>query len=310
MNFQIIRAVQRLCCAALLSIFASGVSVRAQDSQGSIPGPQGQGNSGGQSPQAQSLTPPDQISAVPNRPTFSTTAESVQPGVFEVEYGFELAGGHQNINGLLKFGATENLELRFANNPIERDSGVSGFGDSGAGFKYKIFRQKSRRPTFSVLYGVTIPTATKDVGVGAIGHSAGILASKDFGPHHFDFNETVQWVGRPGATGFDRNYFSALAYSHEIRGKWGMTAEIAGFSWTNRANPATLTLMGAAVYSASSRLILDTGIYVAAYGQLPRATFFGGATYSIADLYHRHRKKHNSSQPQPAAQQGNEHHAL
>src|SRR5262245_48701662 len=251
MNSRVMRAVQRLCCAALFSIFACGASVRAQGSRDQTQDPQGQVTANAQPSQSQSVSLPDQISAVPNRPTFSTTAESVEPGVFEVEYGFELADGHQNVNGLLKFGATKNLELRFANNPIERDAGVSGFGDSGAGFKYRIVQQKSWRPTFSVLYGATIPTATKDVGVGAAGHSAGILVSKDFGPHHFDFNETAQWVGRPGASGFDRNYFSALAYSHGIRGKWGMTAEVAGFSWTNSANPATMTLMGAAVYSAS-----------------------------------------------------------
>jgi hypothetical protein len=238
--------------------------------------------------QLQTAASPDQISAVPNRPTISTTAESVQAGVFEIEYGFELADGHQNINGLLKFGATSNLELRFANIPAEHDSGIAGFGDSGAGFKYKIFSQKTWRPTFSMLYTATLPTATAGVGVAAIGHSVGILASKDFGPHHLDFNETVQWVGQPGAGGFDRNHFTALAYAHPVRGKWGMTAEIAGFSWTNAANPATMTLMGAAIYSVSSRLILDSGIYVAAYGQLPRVTSFGGVTYSLADLYHRH----------------------
>jgi hypothetical protein len=247
----------------------------------------------GSAPQLPSLQPQtaassDQISAVPNRPTFSTTAESVQPGVFEIEYGFELADGHQNINGLLKFGATNNLELRFANNPAERDSGVAGFGGSAAGFKYKIFSQETWRPAFSVLYTATLPTATAGVGVGAIGHSVGILASKDFGLHHFDFNETVQWVGQPGAGGFDRNHFTALAYSHSVHGKWGMTAEIAGFSWTNAANPANMTLLGAAIYSISPRLILDSGIYVAAYGQLPRVTSFGGVTYSVADLYHRH----------------------
>jgi len=239
-------------------------------------------------PQAAGLT--DQISAVPNRPTFSTTAESVQAGVFEIEYGFELADGHQNINGLLKFGATKNLELRFANNPIERDAGVAGTGDSGAGFKYRIFGQKGSRPTFAALYTATIPTATAGVGVGAMGHSAGVLLSKDFRRHHFDFNETVQWVGRPSAHGFDRNYFTALAYSHPVRGKLGVTAEIAGFSWTNLANPATMTLMGAVIYSVSSRFVLDGGMYVAAYGQLPRVTLFSGLTYSVADLYHRHEK--------------------
>jgi hypothetical protein len=282
MNLQLARVDRALFLVALLFSSWPG-SARAQD-------PQGPTGAAPPSPSAQPAPLPDQISAVPNRPTFSSTAESVQPGVFEIEYGFELADGHQNINGLVKFGATDNLELHFANNPIERDSGTAGFGDSGAGFKYKIFRQKTWRPTFSVLYIATIPTATRDVGAGAIGHSAGILASKDFGQHHFDFNETVQWVGRPGAGGFDRNYFTALAYSHALRGKWGMTAEIAGFSWTNTANPATMTLMGAAIYSLSPRLILDTGLYVAAYGQLPRVTFFGGVTYSIADLYHRRGK--------------------
>jgi len=138
-----------------------------------------------------------------------------------------------------------------------------------------------------VLYSAIIPTAPAELGVGAVGHSAGILVSKDFGKHHFDFNETAQWLGRPGGSGFDRNYFTALAYSHGISGKWGMTAEIAGFSRTNAMTPATMTIMGAAIYSISSRCILDSGIYVGAYGNLPRVTFFSGVTYSIGDLYHR-----------------------
>jgi len=61
--------------------------------------------------------PTYEITAVPNRPTFASTAEMVQPGVFEVEYGFEAAKNHQNINGLLKWGAVKNLELWFLNNP-------------------------------------------------------------------------------------------------------------------------------------------------------------------------------------------------
>src|SRR5258705_11514628 len=89
-----------------------------------------------QDPQATDPSDIAIIAAVPNRRSFSTTAESVQSGVFEVEYGFELGDSHQNINGLLKFGVTKNLQLRFGNNPIERDSGVAGRGDSGAGFKY------------------------------------------------------------------------------------------------------------------------------------------------------------------------------
>src|SRR6202008_1868084 len=89
-------------------------------------------NTGGAASQNSQVNPndiPDQITAVPNRPTFSTTAESVQSGVFEIEYGLEAADGRQDINGLLKFGLTKNLELRFGNNLIERDAGVAGRGD-------------------------------------------------------------------------------------------------------------------------------------------------------------------------------------
>lgn len=229
-----------------------------------------------------------EITAVPNRPTFASTAESVQRGVFELEYGFEATNGHQNINGLLKWGMFKNVELWFLNIPIERDTGVTGRGDSGAGFKYRMISQSKSAPSAAILYVATLPTATAELGAGAIGHSVQLLLSKDFGKHHFDANEGVQFVGRPGASGFDRNYFTALSYSHPIAGKWGWTGELAGFSWTNASTPATMTLLGAGTYNLSSRLVLDGGAYLAVYGNLPRVTFFSGVTYSVADLYHLH----------------------
>ena len=61
--------------------------------------------------------------------------------------------------------------------------------------------------------------------------------SKDFGKHHLDFNESVQWLGRPDANGFDRNYFTAVAYTHPVSAKFQVTVEIAGYS---RANATTV----------------------------------------------------------------------
>jgi len=235
--------------------------------------------------QTPAVTAQDLI-AVPNRPTFATTAESVQRGVFEIEYGLEAASGHQNINGLLKWGVLENLELRFANNPIQRNSGVTGTGDSGAGFKYKMFRQTKKLPTFSIVYTAGIPTAPASRGIGAMGHSVQLLASKDFGKHHFDVNEGVQFVGRPGGSGYDRNYFTSLSYFHPLPKKWGYTAELAGFSRTNATTPALMVVLGAVTYSPSPRLVLDCGGYFAVYGNLPRFTFTAGLTYAVADLYH------------------------
>ncbi len=229
-----------------------------------------------------------QITAVPNRPTFASTAEMVQLGVFEIEYGFEAGKGHQNVNGLLKWGAVKNLELWFLNNPVERDAGTAGLGDSGAGFKYKLFPQAKARPTVAILYVATLPTARPELGAGAMAHLVQLLVSKDIGKHHFDVNEGVQFVGRAQLSGFDRRYFTALSYSRPLKGKWGYTGEIAGFSRQNATTPATMTLLNAATYNMSPRLVLDGGAYIAAYGQLPRFTVFAGLTYAIANLYDLH----------------------
>ena len=237
---------------------------------------------------------PDEITAVPNRPTFASTAEMVSLGVFEIEYGFEAADRHHNINGLLKWGVVKNLELWFLNNPIEHDAGTAGLGDSGAGFKYKLFPQLKARPTVAILYVATLPTARPELGAGDMAHLAQVLVSKDFGKNHFDVNEGVQFVGRPQLGGFDRRYFTALSYSRPLKGKWGYTGEIAGYSWQNSATPASMVLLNAATYNLKPRLVLDGGAYFAVYGNLPRVTFFAGVTYSIADLYHLHAAHHSA----------------
>ena len=238
--------------------------------------------------------PPDDqnsgITAVPNRPTITTTGETVQRGVLELEYGFELADGHQNTNGLLKFGLFKNLELRLANNPFERDSGVTGLSDSGMGFKWRMVTQKGRVPTISLLYTASLPTATAGLGTGAVGHSVQILVSKDFGKHHVDFNEGPQLIGSPEG-GFDRNYFTSLSYAHPITARLGWTGEVAGSSKTNATTPAFMEILGAFTYNVTPRLVLDCGALVTAYGHEPRMIGIFGFTYSISDLYHFHRER-------------------
>src|ERR1700742_2133360 len=119
-------------CAAACSLFAP-----VAPSQSNEKGSRADGQEADQSKSPKAADPNQQssqdqeeaeITAVPNRPTFSTTAETVQRGVLEIEYGFEAADGHQNINGLIKFGLTKNIELRFANNIFERDAGIGGVG--------------------------------------------------------------------------------------------------------------------------------------------------------------------------------------
>jgi len=274
-----IHNLQNLCrlASGALLVASCATATRGQDTSAETPPKSAAPNS--------SADPTTEITAVPNRPTFATTAETVQRGVFEIEYGFEGGDGHQNVNGLLKFGLFKNLELRFGNNPIQRDVGVAGRGDSSAGFKYRFLSQRKTLPTIGLVVTAAIPTATAALGIGAMGYSAQVLLSKDFGKHHVDVNGGVGFVGRPGREGFDRSYFSAFSYSHPIKGKWAYSGELAGFSWTNAAAPATMTFLAAPTYSVSSRFVLDAGAYVAIYGKLPRVTYFFGATYGVGDLY-------------------------
>src|SRR5690242_2780806 len=102
----------RLVCA-LFCLAVLGGAIAAQE-ENRLQDQQSPSQNDPRNAQTANPNPPDILVVVPNRPTFATTAETVQRGVFEIEYGVEAGDGHQNINGLLKFGVLGNLELRFA----------------------------------------------------------------------------------------------------------------------------------------------------------------------------------------------------
>lgn len=228
-----------------------------------------------------------EMTAVPNRPTVSTTAQPVQPGVLETEWGVDAASSHQDINALWKFGVTSNFELRFANNPLTADSGEGGFGDTSLGFKYRFTKDEWRVPSLAFIYMIKAPTAADQLGSGQIDHAFAFVASKDLGKHHFDFNLIANLLGRSSG-GFDRNYLNALAWSHPVHGKWGATAEVSGVTSPNSAIPGSAQFIASATYTARSRLVFDCGMMGRITGDIPHAMFVAGVTYSIANFYHRH----------------------
>jgi len=232
------------------------------------------------------LHPQDDLTAVPNRPTVSTPAQPVQPGLLETEWGVDAAASHQDLNGLLKFGVRKNLELRFTNNPITADSGTSGTGDTGLGFKYRLTRDSGLEPSISLMYMAKLPTAGSLVGSGEVDHSFTLLVSKDLGKHHFDYNLIANLLGRPDG-GFDRSYLNALAWSHPVRGKMGATAELSGSTSPDAFTPAAAQVLASATYAPKPRLIFDIGMSARITGEIPHAMFIAGLTYSIADFYHR-----------------------
>ncbi|MCU1309487.1 MAG: hypothetical protein JWO20_612 [Candidatus Angelobacter sp.] len=236
--------------------------------------------------------PEDPIIANPNRPTVADPADITQFGVAEIEYGFTVAKSNQSLDGLLKFAFAKNLELRIETNTFQRDANqhVLGVGDTGIGIQWRIVHQKKYFPTFSVSYAAKAPTAPDTLGAGDYGHEARVLMSKDFGKSHFDANLSYFFLGRSGAPGFDHSFLPALAWSHPLKGKWATTAEIWGTTHQNASTGGTTSLLAAATYQLKPRLVLDSGMNFGLRGDIPRAAFFVGVTYSIFDLYHPSRR--------------------
>ena len=231
----------------------------------------------------------DELTAVPNRPTVSTPAQPVQPGVLETEWGVDASTAERDINGLLKFGVSENFELRVTNDPFIANVGTHGVGDTGAGFKYRFTQDSGRRPSFAFMYMAKLPTAVEVLGSGEVDHAFTFLASKDLGRHHFDFNTVVNLLGRPGG-GFDYDDLNALAWSHPLPGKWGATAELSGVTSANEFTPGNAQILASATYVVRPRLVLDCGMAARITGDIPHATFIAGFTHSIAEVHRSHER--------------------
>ena len=238
----------------------------------------------------QSAIAQNDITAVPNRPTVSTTAQPVQLGGLETEWGVDAASSHQDLNGLLKFGATTNLELRFANDPLTADSGTRGFGDVSAGFKYRLTRDHNHQPSVALMYMFKAPTAGNVLGSGYPDNSLTLLVSKDLGKHHVDYNLIGNLLGTQNC--WDHTFVDALAWSHPMLGNWGVDAELSGVTRSSAGLPGSSQFILSATYTARPRLVFDMGMMGRLSGPIPHAMFMAGVTYSVAELYHlrgRHR---------------------
>ncbi|HXZ79470.1 MAG TPA: hypothetical protein VEG30_06030 [Terriglobales bacterium] len=145
------------------------------------------------------------LTATPNRPTVTNTAETTQFGVLEIEFGINSAARQQSLQGLLKFGLLRDMELDWAGNPWQHDASVHyvGVGDNSPGVRWRFLHQAKRQPTLTVEYSAKLPTAGLVEGSGEVDHVVTLLASKDLLKRfHVDANLGYTWLGRPGG-GFD-----------------------------------------------------------------------------------------------------------
>jgi Putative MetA-pathway of phenol degradation len=243
----------------------------------------------------------DSIAANPNRPTVSNPAHITQYGVLELEYGWDRLWPEEGIGqtfagGLLKFGLLCDIELRWNTTSFLSQADATGthqtFGDNWLGTEIRFHRQTTRLPTMAFGYAFKIPSASTEngLGTGRVDHSFTFGASENIAHFNFDFNFTQLLVGRPTASGFDKNQQLALAFSHDIHRGLQFAGEFYGETQLNKTTPGFASSLWALTYTVIPRLVIDAGFEAGLTSGGPHRHAFFGATYSIANLYRGRRK--------------------
>ncbi len=231
------------------------------------------------------------LTATPNRPTVTNTAETTQFGVLELEFGISAAARQQALQGLLKFGLLRDVELDWAGNPWQHDASLHyvGVSDNNAGLRWRFLHQARRQPTLTVEYSVKFPTAGPVEGTGEVDHIVTLLASKDLPKRfHVDANLGYAWLGRPGG-GFGHDWLPTGTLSYSLTPKWQLSMEFSDTTRANATTPGVTQNLWAVSYTVRPRLVLDSAVQFRVTGNVPRVAYLGGFTYCIADLYHHRR---------------------
>lgn len=241
----------------------------------------------------------EQVTATPNRPGVANPADVTQKGVLEIEYGWARAFRSPEFNsltaasGLIRFGLTEDLELRLgmdnylsqrSDDPEGRRSGV---GDTSPGFKYRLVEQDGFWPTLGFSYDVKVPTASrkKGLGSGRVDHNLLFLASKDLFGLESNFNYLLGWIGKGRRKGFDDFHLWALSLSRPLFGPLAISGELYGGLRLNRGTPGFTSTDWAFSYALTSRVVFDVGVDIGLTSTARDITYFAGVTIALIDLY-------------------------
>jgi hypothetical protein len=245
-----------------------------------------------QSSGSQPLCPAQPLAADGNRPTFTFPATTTECGMFEADFGFttqSMGGGvQQNYAPVsLRYGVTPRFDVRWgAVNHIWQTGNPSlqGAGDTYLGARYNFLAQSHNVPALGVFYQVKIPTANqaKGLGSGYVDNLLTLLASKDFGHYHIDFNLDGTVAG--AAHGTNPAIQGDLALTRTLTKTTSVIVESFGGSEPSTSDRIGIALVGA-TWAVRPWFVLDTAYNRAFTGTsgtgAPHQQFLVGGTWTI-----------------------------
>jgi hypothetical protein len=233
------------------------------------------------------------VTSNPTRPNWDTSASTTQCGVAEVDSGWlqQPMGGGVNQTMMLssmRYGLTPKLDLRWGttNFMTQRGGGtvpLKGIGDQWLMARYRFAEQSKWMPALAFLYGVKVPTANpaKGFGSGYVDHQFTLIASRDLGKNHFDFNAVGTVVGEPG--GRDGAAQFGLALTRPATEKLSLMLESYGGPQPGTADRFGAALAGAS-YTVRPTLVVDAGYSRTFTAGSPRGQVMFGFTYAMRSI--------------------------
>ncbi|MDX2013534.1 MAG: hypothetical protein SFW67_25300 [Myxococcaceae bacterium] len=228
---------------------------------------------------------PEQVTALPCRPTIACTADIVPAGFVEVEagYGGRSSAGQLVHSGqlLLKLSAHERLQFQLAtNNLFLLGAGLAPRSVDGVipGVKVKFNDQGTFLPANAVSVHASLPThGFEDSAQRTIDAAAWWYLSKDVGPIHADLNfalNVFDLTRAPTPQGL-----TALALSTTIAWGFGVMTEVYSTFGNAQAVPLDGGWLNAISYAPVDEIMFDVGADVGFYWQTRVVTFFAGVTF-------------------------------
>ncbi len=236
------------------------------------------------------LCPAQPLAADGNRPTFTFPATTTQCGMFEADFGWTtqaMGGGvQQNYAPVsLRYGVTPRLDLRWgAVNHIWQSGNpaLQGAGDTYLGARYEFVAQSHSVPALALFYQVKIPTANpaKGLGTGYTDNLFTLLASKDLGKYHIDFNLDGTLAG--AVHGVNPAVQGDLALTRALTKTTSIVLETFGGSEPATTSRAGIALLGA-TWAVRPWFVLDSAYNRTFTGTpgVPRQQFLIGGTCTI-----------------------------
>ena len=236
------------------------------------------------------------VVASPSRPAYASSADILQEGVVEFEYGYSHSWVNaetfqSDLPGTLRFAVSCNLEIRIGSDNLmqvnQNGQTQRGFGDTWLSTQYEFWRATKNTPALAFAYGVKLPNASveKGLGTGKYDQTYTFLVNRNVGNTALTFNAVFNEVGRAGSQGFDRNTLLAGNFVRPVNGKLGMTGELYSATRLNPATPGYTGTLWALTYTKNPRLVFDAGVDLALTGRISHQRTFVGFSYAIGELY-------------------------